>query len=107
MNPQKMISNEVQKVEEDIQTLRVEIAELYNILRAKELELVEKKREEKGLKVYSIEWVKWYFAIGTEEIEASTEEEALQIAMDNIGEYQGDLDWDYDKNEVYSCGEIE
>jgi hypothetical protein len=50
--------------------------------------------------------VKYYFETGTEEIEASTEEEAIQIAKDNIGGYEGDMDWDYAKNEIQSWGEV-
>ena len=42
-----------------------------------ELELVEE--EKKDLKTYEIDWVKYYWQTGTEEIEASTEEEAIQI----------------------------
>ncbi len=56
---------------------------------------------------YKIEWVKYYWAEGTEEIEASTEEEAIQIAKDSIGEYVGHEEWDYDKNVIESWGEVE
>jgi hypothetical protein len=55
---------------------------------------------------YEIDWVKYYFETGTEEIEASNEEEAIQIAKDNIGGYEGDMDWDYDKIEIQSWGEV-
>ena len=105
MNPQKMITDKEQKVEDNIPILKSKIAELQKILRAMELELVEE--EKKDLKTYEIDWVKYYWQTGTEEIEASTEEEALQIARDNLGEYQGHFDACTDPMFDFTCYEME
>ena len=56
---------------------------------------------------YLISWVKDYYQTGEVEIEASTEEEAIEIAKENISEYEGYMEWDYDKNEIESLGEVE
>ena len=55
----------------------------------------------------SYKLVKYYYQTGEVEIEASTEEEAIQIAKENIGEYENHMEWDYDKNEIESLGVVE
>jgi len=106
MNPQNMITDKEQKVEDNIPTLKSKIAELQKILRARELELVKMEKKRKGLKNYLISWVKYYYATGEKEIEASTEEEAIQIARHNVGGYEGKLEGDFDRNEFESWGEV-
>jgi hypothetical protein len=56
---------------------------------------------------YSISWTKYYHATGMVEIEATTEEETIQIAKDNVGTYDGDLDWGPNDPVIESWGEIE
>jgi hypothetical protein len=56
---------------------------------------------------YLISWCKYYYQFGEVEIEASTEEEAIQIAKENIGHYEGHMEWDYDQNEIESWGVVE
>jgi hypothetical protein len=56
---------------------------------------------------FTISWCKTYYSMGTEEIEASSEEEAIQIAKENIGYYEGHMEYDYDKNEIESLGEVQ
>jgi hypothetical protein len=106
MNPQNMITDKEQKVLDDISTMNSKIAELHNILQKKELGLVKMEKKAKGLKTYLISWMKYYWAGGEKEIEAPTEEEAIQIARDNIGGYDGHMEWDYDKNFIESWGEV-
>ena len=48
------------------------------------------------VKTYEIAWVKNYHATGRELIKAESEEEALQIAEDNIGDYEGSMQYDPD-----------
>jgi len=55
---------------------------------------------------YLISWLKYYYQTGEVEIEASNEVEAIQIAKENIGEYKGHMEWDYDKNEIESLGVV-
>ena len=56
---------------------------------------------------YLISWCKYYYQTGEVEIEASNEVEAIQIAKENISEYEGHMEWDYDKNEIESFGVVE
>ena len=106
MNTQNMITDKEQKVEDDIPTLKSKIFELQKTLHAMELELEKMEKKAKGLKRYSIEWVKYYYSYGTEEIEATTEEEAIQIAKDEVCGYSGHMEGDFDKNEFVSLGEV-
>jgi hypothetical protein len=56
---------------------------------------------------YLISWWKFYSQTGEVKIEASTEEEAIQIAKENISEYEGHWEWEYDQNEIESWGVVE
>jgi len=106
MNPQNMITDKEQKAEDDISSLKSKIFELQKTLPAMEFELEKMEKKAKGLKKYSIEWVKYYYSYGTVEIDASTEEEAIQIAKDNVCDYSGHMEGDFDKNEFVSLGEV-
>ena len=57
------------------------------------------------VKTYQIAWVKNYHMGNSVLIEAETEEEALQIARDNIGNYEGSMQYDPDEDWVESWGE--
>jgi hypothetical protein len=60
------------------------------------------------LKTYEIAWVKNYHMANSVLIEAETEEEALQIAENNIGNYEGSMQYDPDNPAwVESWGERE
>ena len=48
------------------------------------------------MKTYEISWVKNYHATGSELIKAESEDEALKIAEDNIGDYEGSMEYDPD-----------
>ena len=51
------------------------------------------------MKKYKISWCKTYYSSGEVEIEAESEEEAQIIAEENIGDYEGSMQ--YDPNENY------
>jgi len=106
MNTQNMITDKEQKVLYYISSLKSKIAELQKTLLAMEFELVKMEKKIKGLKTYNIDWVKYYYEYGTEEIEATTEEEAIQIAKDEVCGYSGHMEGDFDKNEFVSLGEV-
>ena len=57
------------------------------------------------VKTYQIAWVKNYHMGNSVLIEAETEEEAWQIARDNIGNYEGSMQYDPDEDWVESWGE--
>jgi hypothetical protein len=57
------------------------------------------------VKTYEIAWVKNYHMANSVLIEAESEEEALQIAEDNIGDYEGSMQYDPDEDWVESWGE--
>jgi len=57
------------------------------------------------MKTYEIAWVKNYHMGNSVLIEAETEEEALEIARDNIGNYEGSMQYDPDEDWVESWGE--
>ena len=48
---------------------------------------------------YTVAWCKTYYSHGTEEIPAENSEEAEKIALENIGDYEGSMQ--YDPNEDY------
>jgi hypothetical protein len=73
---------------------------------AKEKEFNDCVEFQEPVRKFTIRWVKNYYATGTVEIEAPTEEEAMQIAEDNIGCYEGHMEMDFDKNEIESWGEV-
>lgn len=52
---------------------------------------------------YSVDWVKNYFATGTVEIKANSEAEAEDIALGQIGDYEGSMQYDPDGNETTAC----
>ena len=58
-------------------------------------------------KTYEIAWVKNYHMGNSVLIEAETEEEALEFARDNIGNYEGSMQYDPDEDWVESWGERE
>jgi len=49
---------------------------------------------------YKVHWTKTYIAHGTEEIEANSEEEAEEIARDEIGDYTGSTDYLGDQDHI-------
>jgi len=49
---------------------------------------------------YNVDWVKNYFATGTVEIEANSKVEAEAIADNEIGDYEGSMQYDPDGDEV-------
>ena len=51
------------------------------------------------METYKVSWSKTYYASGTVSIEATNEEEAERIALENIGNYEGGMQ--YDPNEDY------
>ena len=55
-------------------------------------------------KIYEISWVKNYFATGSELIEADSEEEALQVARDEMGDYEGSMQHTPEEDWVESWG---
>ena len=57
------------------------------------------------VKTYQIAWVKNYHMGNSVLIEAETEEEALEIARNNIGNYEGSMQYDPDEDWVESWGE--
>ena len=57
------------------------------------------------VKTYEIAWVKNYHMGNSVLIEAETEEEALEIARNNIGNYEGSMQYDPDEDWVESWGE--
>ena len=55
---------------------------------------------------FKIYWSKTYYASGTKEIEAESSEEALAIAKDQVGDYEGSLQYDPDKDYFEEHGEV-
>ena len=51
------------------------------------------------MKKYKISWCKTYYSSGEVEIEAESEEDAQIIAEENIGDYEGSMQ--YEPNENY------
>ena len=49
---------------------------------------------------YKVEWIKTYYVSGTKEIEANNRLEAENIAHADIGDWQGAMQYDPDKNYV-------
>jgi len=49
---------------------------------------------------YDVEWSKTYYASGRVEIEANNKEEAKEAVLEHMGDYEGNMQYDPDKNEV-------
>lgn len=49
---------------------------------------------------YTVTWSKSYYACGEEVIEANSKVEAEQIVKENIGNYEGSIQWIPDENTV-------
>ena len=58
------------------------------------------------MKKYKVDWSKTYIASGTVEIEAESEEDAEIIAEENIGDYEGSMQYDPNENYVEVVGEV-
>ena len=56
---------------------------------------------------YLISWVIYFSQADEVEIEASTEEEAIQIAKENIGEYDGKWEVVDEESEIKLLGVVE
>tara|TARA_R100000315_G_C5194924_1_gene114020 strand:+ start:197 stop:397 length:201 start_codon:yes stop_codon:yes gene_type:complete len=54
----------------------------------------------KAVNKYKVDWVKKYFECGTIEVLASSLEEAEDMVYDQIGDYEGSLQYDVDGDEV-------
>jgi len=51
---------------------------------------------------YTVTWSKTYYASGSVEIEANSNEEAETIVRGRMGDYQGSMQYDADKDFVES-----
>ena len=49
---------------------------------------------------YKVSWCKTYYAHGEEEIEANSEEEAKEIALNEIGDYTGSMQYASDEDHI-------
>ena len=47
---------------------------------------------------YTVNWSKAYHACGFVEIEAKSKEEAKEIVLDSMGDYEGSMQYDADKD---------
>ena len=56
------------------------------------------------MKVYIVEWVKTYHATGTEEVEAKSSKEAWKHVAENIGDYEGHMEYDADADYINVVG---
>lgn len=52
------------------------------------------------MKTFDVQWSKTYHATGMVQVEAETEEEAKQIVDENIGDYEGSMQYDPDANTI-------
>jgi len=52
------------------------------------------------MKKYAVTWSKTYYVHGEQIIEANSRVEAEEIAEDNIGDYEGSMQWNPDENTV-------
>ena len=55
---------------------------------------------------YEVSWIKTYYSADYVEIEANSQEEAEDIARENIGNYEGSKHWDDTKDEVFVDREL-
>ena len=51
---------------------------------------------------YTVDWSKTYYASGSVEIEADSNEEAEDIVRERMGDYEGSMQYDADKDFVES-----
>lgn len=91
---------------DDIKALKSKITEKRKSLEKMEMEFELAEKKIKGLKRYKISWMKFYNASGEIEIEATTEEEAIQIVTDNLVDYDGHFDGGPQEPFVESLGEV-
>jgi|GEM_PF-2993680 len=56
---------------------------------------------------YFVYWSKTYHATGDVIIEAESRDEARRKALDNIGDYEGSMQYDPDGDRVYSVARVE
>jgi hypothetical protein len=49
---------------------------------------------------FEVYWVKNYYVTGTQNIEADSEDEAREEADNNIGDWEGSMQYDPDQNEI-------
>ena len=56
---------------------------------------------------YELLWVKLYYAAGTVEVDAPNEDDAHDMVMDQIGDYEGSMQYEADGDEVEILREIE
>lgn len=56
-------------------------------------------------KTFRVDWSKTYYASGIEEVEAETEEEAVEIVREKIGDLTGSMQYDPNEDYVESLGE--
>ena len=52
------------------------------------------------MKKYTVTWSKTYYAHGEQIIEANSRVEAEEIAEDNIGNYEGSMQWSPEQNTI-------
>lgn len=50
------------------------------------------------MKKYAVTWSKTYYAHGEEVIEANSRVEAEEVVEENIGDYEGSIQWYPDEN---------
>jgi len=49
---------------------------------------------------YEVEWSKTYYASGRVEIEANSKEEAKEAVLEHMGDYDGSMQYDADRDYV-------
>jgi len=49
---------------------------------------------------YDVDWAKTYIASGSIEVEANSEDEARQIVLERMGDYEGSMQYDADRDYV-------
>ena len=55
---------------------------------------------------YEVTWSKTYYASGSVEIEADSNEEAEELVRERMGDYEGSMQYDADKDFVESYSRI-
>ena len=54
---------------------------------------------------YEVQWSKRYYASGCVEIDAESEEQARELILERIGDYEGSMQYDADGDDVFILGE--